>query len=93
MTRPWRRCVSAVVIGALAPAAIAQSVSPKPPVAEEVFKNVQVLKGIPVGEFMDTMGFFSASLGSNCVHCHLDESLTHWEKFAEDVPANEWRGK
>jgi outer membrane lipoprotein-sorting protein len=86
MTRPWRRCVSAVVIAALAPAATAQSVSPKPPVAEEVFKNVQVLKGIPVGEFMDTMGFFSASLGSNCVHCHVDESLTHWEKFAEDVP-------
>jgi outer membrane lipoprotein-sorting protein len=74
------------VIAALAPAATAQSVSPKPPVAEEVFKNVQVLKGIPVGEFMDTMGFFSASLGSNCVHCHVDESLTHWEKFAEDVP-------
>ena len=86
MTRLWRRCVSAVVIAALAPAATAQSVSPKPPVAEEVFKNVQVLKGIPVGEFMDTMGFFSASLGSNCVHCHVDESLTHWEKFAEDVP-------
>jgi outer membrane lipoprotein-sorting protein len=74
------------VIAALAPSATAQSVSPKPPVAEEVFKNVQVLKGIPVGEFMDTMGFFSASLGSNCVHCHVDESLTHWEKFAEDVP-------
>ena len=86
MTRLWRRCVAAVVIAALAPAATAQSVSPKPPVAEEVFKNVQVLKGIPVGEFMDTMGFFSASLGSNCVHCHVDESLTHWEKFAEDVP-------
>jgi outer membrane lipoprotein-sorting protein len=70
----------------LAQAAHAQSVSAKPPLAEEVFKNVQVLKGIPVGEFMDTMGFFSASLGSNCVHCHVDESLTHWEKFAEDVP-------
>jgi outer membrane lipoprotein-sorting protein len=54
--------------------------------AENVFKNVQVLKGIPVGEFMDTMGFFSASLGSNCVHCHVNESLAHWEKFAEDVP-------
>jgi hypothetical protein len=70
----------------LALAANAQPVLPKQPLAEEVFKNVQVLKGIPVGEFMDTMGFFSASLGSNCVHCHVDESLTHWEKFAEDVP-------
>src|SRR5258708_22519188 len=55
---------------------------------EDVFKNVQVLKGISVGEFMDTMGFFSASLGLNCVHCHVDGSLTHWEKFAENVPRN-----
>jgi photosynthetic reaction center cytochrome c subunit len=54
--------------------------------AEEVFKNVQVLKGTSVGEFMDIMSFFSASLGLNCVHCHVNASLTHWEKFAEDVP-------
>src|SRR5205823_1082822 len=60
--------------------------APKTLLSENVFKNVQVLKGIPVSEFMDTMGFFSASLGSNCVHCHVDESLSHWEKFAEDVP-------
>jgi hypothetical protein len=87
VARPSRRCFSAGVLGvALALAAHAQPVSPKQPLAEEVFKNVQVLKGIPVGEFMDTMGFFSASLGSNCVHCHVDESLTHWDKFAEDVP-------
>lgn len=87
VTRPWLRCVTAAaLVAGLALAANAQSASPKPPLAEEVFKNVQVLKGIPVGEFMDTMGFFSASLGSNCVHCHVDESLTHWERFAEDVP-------
>jgi outer membrane lipoprotein-sorting protein len=54
--------------------------------AEDVFKNVQVLKGTSVGEFMDIMGFFSASLGLNCVHCHVNESLTHWERFADDVP-------
>jgi len=59
---------------------------PTVPMADEVFKNVQVLKGISVAEFMDTMGFFSAAVGSNCVHCHVDESLTHWDKFAEDVP-------
>jgi outer membrane lipoprotein-sorting protein len=83
----WRRSISAVALAAgLVITANAQLISPKPRLAEEVFKNVQVLKGIPAGEFMDTMGFFSASLGSNCVHCHVDESLSHWEKFAEDVP-------
>ena len=58
----------------------------KPLMAEQVFKNVKVLKGIPVGEFMDTMGFFAASLGLNCVYCHVSESLENWDKFAEDVP-------
>ena len=38
----------------------------RPPMAEEVFKNIQVLKGIPVDQFMGTMGFFSAALGMNC---------------------------
>jgi len=56
----------------------------KPPMAEEVFKNVQLLKGIPVDEFMGTMGFFSASLGLNCTDCHVDESGGNWEKYADD---------
>jgi outer membrane lipoprotein-sorting protein len=56
------------------------------PMSDEVFKNVQVLKGIPVNEFMGTMGFFAASLGLNCVYCHVPESLQNWDKFADDVP-------
>ena len=65
---------------------IAQQTSQKPLMAEEVFKNVQILKGIPVNQFMDTMGFFSASLGLNCVYCHVSESLENWDRFADDVP-------
>ena len=33
------------------------------PMVEDVFKNVQILKGIPVDRFMATLGFLSASLG------------------------------
>ena len=55
--------------------------------AEDVFKNVQVLKGISVNEFMETMGFFSAALGYNCTNCHVEESLQNWAKFADDIPA------
>jgi hypothetical protein len=58
----------------------------KQPLSETVFKNIQVLKGIPVTEFMNTMGFFSAALGLNCVYCHSAESLSEWDKFAEDIP-------
>ena len=43
----------------------------RPPVAEQVFKNIQVLKGIPVDDFMDTMGIMSAALGFDCVECHV----------------------
>jgi len=56
----------------------AQTASPpaaeKPQMSEEVFKNIQVLKGIPVKEFMNTMGFFSASTGLNCIDCHSPQS-------------------
>jgi hypothetical protein len=75
-----------VVAGGWAELAAQSPESDKQPLAEDVFKNVQVLKGIPVSEFMATMGFFSASLGLNCVYCHVAESLQDWQKFADDVP-------
>ena len=57
----------------------------KTPMAEKVFKNVQVLKGIPVDQFMTTMGFISASLGMTCSDCHVAESGGSWEKYADDT--------
>ncbi len=56
----------------------------KPLTAEQYFKNVQVLRGISVKEFMDTMGFFAASLGENCTFCHVEESSGDWSKYADD---------
>src|SRR5436190_2979878 len=53
--------------------------------AEDVFSNIQVLKGIPVDEFMETMGFFSASLGLNCVDCHTPQSEGNWARFKDDT--------
>jgi photosynthetic reaction center cytochrome c subunit len=65
----------------------------KPELAEQVFKNVQILKGIPVDEFMATMGFFSASLGETCTDCHSAESGGNWAKYADDNPRkNKARG-
>jgi hypothetical protein len=54
--------------------------------AEEVFKNVQVLKGIPVDEFMNTMGVFSAALGMSCEDCHAAND-SKWENYALDTSA------
>jgi len=72
---------SATVLGLMAAALVTGQTGSggKPPMAEKVFKNVQVLKGIPVDQFMTTMGFISASLGMTCSDCHVAESGGSWE--------------
>ena len=58
-----------------------------PPMAETVFKNIQVLKGIPVDEFMDTMGMFAAATAKDCTGCHAPSILTgSRDAFAETTP-------
>jgi len=44
--------------------------SDKPLLSDQAFKNVQVLKGIPVDDFMGTMGVMCASLAFDCSDCH-----------------------
>src|SRR5437660_10673394 len=67
--------------------AAAANAQQKPLLAEDVFKNVQLLKGIPVKEFMDTMGFFSAATSLNCIDCHAaQESNESLEGYAADTP-------
>src|SRR6266852_9902165 len=75
-----------LLVASVLPASGQTPAQPKPLLAEDVFKNVQVLKGIPVNQFMETMGFFSAALGYNCTNCHGDEVLSNWEKYADDIP-------
>ncbi len=60
--------------------------APRPQMAEEVFKNIQVLKGIPADEFMGTMGIFASALGKNCSECHGEASGGDWSKYAIDTP-------
>ena len=55
---------------ALKQAAQAAQMTAQPQMSEAVFKNVQVLKGIPVDEFMGTMGVFTTSLSLCCGNCH-----------------------
>ncbi len=54
---------------------------PQPP-AEKVFKNIQVLKGVPVDEFLGSMGFISNALAVNCTYCHLGEGGGGWDEYA-----------
>jgi len=74
----------AVSVQAQAPAG--QPAAPRPQLSEEAFKNVRVLRGIPVKEFMGTMGFFAASLALNCTDCHGSASASDWANYATDTP-------
>ncbi len=57
----------------------------KPQLAEDAFKNIQVLRGISVDQFLATMGFFAASLSLNCTDCHTSESGGSWARYADDT--------
>jgi len=43
----------------------------QPMKSDQAFKNVQVLKGIPLDDFMGTMGVMTGSLAFDCSDCHI----------------------
>jgi hypothetical protein len=57
----------------------------KPQLAEEAFHNVQVLREIPVDDFMGTMGVMSAALGFDCSECHTGAGTDRVD-WAADTP-------
>lgn len=59
--------------------------TPRTQMSEEAFKNIQVLKGIPVDEFMGTMGLFSAALSVCCAECHTGAGTSN-PKWEDDTP-------
>jgi photosynthetic reaction center cytochrome c subunit len=48
--------------------------------AEEQFKNIHVLKGIPAQQLIPTMQFISASLGVECEFCHEPKAFDKDDK-------------
>jgi len=55
--------------------------------SEQAFKNVTVLKGIPVDEFMNTMGFIAAATNYNCIDCHVEPKVEgDWSVYAQETP-------
>src|SRR5688500_12154987 len=76
--------LSVAYVGGQAPQTGAPTAAQSQMAAERVFKNVTVLKGIPVDEFMGTMGVFSAALGFSCEDCHTASS-NDWANYAKDT--------
>jgi outer membrane lipoprotein-sorting protein len=71
------RCHKTFVTGALLLTAAlavlgARAQSPAAPkLAEEQFKNIKVLKGVPADQIFPSMQFITASLGVECEYCHV----------------------
>ncbi len=51
--------------------------------AEQRFKNIQVLKGVPAGELLPAMEVMSAALGVGCNNCHVDGAPEKDDKEAK----------
>ena len=75
---------AAVLAGTIGLYAAFQSPSGKPAgsakLAEEQFKNIQVMKGVPADQVIPTMQFISASLGVECEFCHETNRTLNTEK-------------
>ena len=87
----WSRRVGAVIKVMVVPLlgaglAVAQPASSdKPLLAEQVFKNIQALKGISVDDFLQTMGLMTAALQFDCADCH-EGAGTNMVNWAADTP-------
>jgi photosynthetic reaction center cytochrome c subunit len=53
---------------------------PSPKTTEQVYKNIQVLKGVPADQLIPAMQFIAASLGVQCDFCHLENAFDKDDK-------------
>ena len=53
--------------------------------AEEVYKNIQVLKGIPATRVMGAMTRIASFLGTDCAHCHVPGEFDKDDKQPKQV--------
>ena len=63
-----------------------QGAQQAPLVSDKLFRNVQVLKGMPIDTFFDAMGMFAASMGDDCTYCHSKEAVFRHEAFGDPTP-------
>ena len=59
--------------------------STPPKTAEQAFKSIQVLKGVPADQLIPAMQFISASLGVECEFCHVRDQFEKDEKKPKEM--------
>jgi photosynthetic reaction center cytochrome c subunit len=80
-----RICAAAAVLGCGPGMLWAESAQPStgtaaPRTVEQVYKNIQVLKGFPSDQLIPAMQFVAASLGVQCDFCHLENAFEKDDK-------------
>lgn len=55
------------------------------PMAERVFKNIQVLKDVPYDQLIPAMRFIAASLGVECNYCHVQDHFDKDDKKPKQI--------
>jgi photosynthetic reaction center cytochrome c subunit len=82
-------CLAAIVVTFLclgmeerlnAQADASKAAAVQAPTAEQKFKNIQVLKGIPAEQVVPSMQFIAASLGVECDFCHVEHAMDKDDK-------------
>jgi len=61
----------------------AQGVAPTEKTADQVYKNIQVFKGLPESQFLPVMNFMNASLGVQCEFCHVNKD-GNWDYVSDE---------
>ena len=56
-----------------------------PQMAEAVFKNIQVLKGVSSDQLIPAMRFITASLGVECSYCHVQDHFDKDDKKPKQI--------
>src|SRR5665213_3322644 len=74
-----------VLSAALAYGQPAQPAAAKARMADAVYKDIRLLKGLTVDQFLDTMGFFSAATNMNCIDCHGLLAAGDQKHYADDT--------
>jgi hypothetical protein len=54
--------------------------------SDNSFKNVQLLKGMPIDTFFEVMGMFASSMGGDCTYCHSKDAVFNRDAFAVATP-------
>jgi photosynthetic reaction center cytochrome c subunit len=70
---------------AAAPSSAAPATGEAAKTVEQVFKNIQVLKGTPADQLQPAMQFISSSLGVECEFCHVQNAFEKDDKKSKQT--------